>query len=125
MPESHELSKDQCAALLRAGVAGRSPSPRPTGPHIIPVNYSVVDGAIVSARRRTACSAPTAADTTLAFEIDQFDYPTSGAGVWWHAVAREVVHDRDEIEHIKSGVAAAAVGRGLPAPCSCGCAGPS
>lgn len=47
MNELQELSYSECEALLRAGVAGRIAVVDDTGPHIVPVNYSIVDGAIV------------------------------------------------------------------------------
>ena len=44
MPMSHDLSRDDCSRLLRAGVAGRVALGTPDGPHIIPVNYAVDAG---------------------------------------------------------------------------------
>ncbi len=47
MSESYELSRTECESLLRAGVAGRIAVVAPDGPHLLPINYSVVDEAIV------------------------------------------------------------------------------
>ncbi len=100
MPESHELSQDECAELLRAGVAGRIAISSPTGPHIIPVNYSVVEDAIIVRTSPYSLLGTYGRDTTLAFEIDQFDYPNQRG---WSVLARgrgEVILDRDELEQI-------------------------
>src|SRR4028119_720576 len=45
--ESIDLSREDCAELLRAGVIGRVAVSTPTGPHIVPVNYVVMDDAII------------------------------------------------------------------------------
>jgi len=100
MPESLELSQDECAELLRAGVAGRIAISSPTGPHIIPVNYSVVEDAIIVRTSPYSLLGTYGRDTTLAFEIDQFDYPNQRG---WSVLARgrgEVILDRDELEQI-------------------------
>ena len=47
MQEAIDLSPDQCERLLRAGIAGRVALSSPDGPHITPVNYSVVGDAII------------------------------------------------------------------------------
>lgn len=101
MPDSRELSQHECEALLRAGVAGRVAISTPGGPHIIPVNYSVVDGAIVVRTSPYSVLGTYGRDSTLAFEVDQFDHANQRG---WSVVARgraEVVHDPDELEHIR------------------------
>ena len=40
MQTVHDLSRQDCARLLNAGIAGRVAMITPTGPHIVPVNYS-------------------------------------------------------------------------------------
>ena len=42
-----DLTHAQCERLLRAGTTGRIALSTPDGPHIVPVNYSVVGDAIV------------------------------------------------------------------------------
>lgn len=101
MPDSRELSHAECESLLRAGVAGRVALATPTGPHIVPVNYSVVDDAIIVRTSPYSMLGTHGRDTTLAFEVDQFDYEDQRG---WSVVARgraEVVHDPDEIAHIR------------------------
>ncbi len=101
MPESRDLSTSECETLLRAGVAGRVALVTPNGPHILPVNYSVVDGDVVIRTSPYSILGTYGRDTTLAFEVDQFDH-TRQRG--WSVVARgraEAVHDTDEIERIR------------------------
>ena len=73
MAEIRELSARECEALLRSGVAGRVAVSTPTGPHIVPVNYSVVDDAIIVRTSPYSLLGTYGRDTMLAFEIDGFD----------------------------------------------------
>ncbi len=101
MPESHELNQEECQRLLRAGVAGRVAIATPTGPHIVPINYSVVDDAVVVRTSPYSLLGTYGRDTTLAFEIDQFDHENHRG---WSVQARgrsQVVADQDELDHIK------------------------
>jgi nitroimidazol reductase NimA-like FMN-containing flavoprotein (pyridoxamine 5'-phosphate oxidase superfamily) len=96
-----DLDRDECEALLRAGVAGRIAIATPTGPHIIPVNHSVVDGAIIVRTSPYSVLGSYGRDTTLAFEVDSFDEENERG---WSVVARgrgDFVTDIDELEHIR------------------------
>ena len=102
MAESFELSNEECESLLRAGVAGRIAVSTPGGPHSIPVNYSVVDGAIVVRTSPYSVLGTHGRDTVLAFEIDHVDHAQQHG---WSVVARgrsEVVTDSEELEHIRA-----------------------
>lgn len=102
MPDSRELSYSECEAFLRAGVAGRVALSTPDGPQIMPVNYSVVDGAVILRTSPYSLLGTYGRDTTLAFEIDQFDHDNHRG---WSVVVRgraSVVQDAKEIEHIRS-----------------------
>ena len=102
MPDSRELSYSECEAFLRAGVAGRVAMSTPAGPQIVPINYSVVDNAIVLRTTPYSLLGTYGRDTTLAFEIDQFDHANQRG---WSVVARGraiVVHDPADIERIRS-----------------------
>ena len=101
MSDSRDLSVSECETLLRAGVAGRVALVTPNGPHIVPVNYAVIDGAVVLRTSPYSVLGTYGRDTTLAFEVDQFDHSRQRG---WSVVARgrsEAVHDPDEIEHIR------------------------
>ena len=101
MQDSFEMSPSECETLLRAGVVGRVALATPTGPHIVPINYSVVDDAIVVQTSPYSVLGTHGRDTMLAFEIDQFDYEYQRG---WSVVARgraEVVTDPGDVEHIR------------------------
>ncbi len=100
MPESRELSYSECEALLRAGFVGRAALSTQAGPQIVPVNYSVVDSSIVVRTAPYSVLGTYGRDTTLAFEVDHFDYANHRG---WSVVARgrsEPVQDPDELRHI-------------------------
>ncbi len=102
MPDSRELSYSECEAFLRAGIAGRVAMSTPDGPQILPVNYSVVDNSIILRTSPYSLLGTYGRDTTLAFEIDQFDHPNQRG---WSVVARgraSVVQDPKDLQHIRS-----------------------
>lgn len=101
MAESLELTHDECEELLRAGVTGRVAVSTPDGPHIIPVNYSVVDDAIIVRTSPYSLLGAYGRGSVLAFEIDDFDHEYHYG---WSVVARGragQVTDPGEIEHIR------------------------
>jgi nitroimidazol reductase NimA-like FMN-containing flavoprotein (pyridoxamine 5'-phosphate oxidase superfamily) len=101
MSELGELGYSQCEALLRAGVVGRIAVVDPTGPRIVPVNYSVVDGAIVVLTSPTSVVGQHAPGARVAFEVDELDY---GYERGWSVQARgpcEVVDDVDQLDRIE------------------------
>ncbi len=115
MAETRELSVRECQDLLRAGVAGRVAVSTPTGPHIVPVNYTVVDDAIVIRTSPYSLLGTYGRDTTFAFEIDEFDRDRARG---WSVQARgrvEGVTDRAELEQIREDGRAPTLGGRLPA----------
>jgi hypothetical protein len=102
MPDSRELSQSECEALLRAGVTGRVALSTPTGPQIVPLNYSVVDSAIVLRTSAYSLLGTYGRGTTVAFEVDHFDHSNQRG---WSVVARgraDVVEDPAELDHIRA-----------------------
>ena len=101
MAETHELSARECEPLLRAGVGGRIAVSTPTGPHIVPVNYTVVDDAIIVRTSPYSLLGTYGRDAMLAFGIDGFDrFRHRG----WSVQARgrvDAVIDRCEIDRIR------------------------
>jgi nitroimidazol reductase NimA-like FMN-containing flavoprotein (pyridoxamine 5'-phosphate oxidase superfamily) len=85
MPESHELDQQECERLLRGGVVGRVALSTPGGPHIIPVNYAVIDDSIVLRTSSYSLLGTHGRDAMLAFEIDHIDHDRH---VGWSVVAR-------------------------------------
>ena len=101
MYESFEISVTECEELLRAGLVGRVAVCTPAGPQILPVNYSVVDDAIVLRTTPYSLLGSQAQGTVLALEVDQFDYEYH---LGWSVVARgrgEAVMDADDLDHIR------------------------
>lgn len=102
MPEAIDLSHEQCVRLLGAGVTGRVALSTPDGPHIVPVNYSVVGEAIVLRTSPYSRIGTYGRGTMLAFEVDGVDNE-----LWrgWSVVVRgraEAVTDAQELERIHS-----------------------
>jgi nitroimidazol reductase NimA-like FMN-containing flavoprotein (pyridoxamine 5'-phosphate oxidase superfamily) len=101
MYESFDLTESECLELVRAGLVGRIAVCTPNGPHIIPVNYSVVDDAVVVRTTPYSLLGSNAKGSVMALEVDQFDYDLERG---WSVVVRgrcEVVVDPDELEHIR------------------------
>lgn len=102
MPESLELGYSTCEALLRAGVVGRVAFTTPTGPLVLPVNYSVVDSTIILRTAPEGGLATYGLDAVVAFETDHFDHAYHRG---WSVVARgtaETVSDPGARERIRA-----------------------
>ena len=102
MPESRELDLRECERLLRAGVVGRVALSTPEGPHIIPVNYAVVDNTVVIRTSPYSVLASHGRDAMLAFEVDHVDHERH---VGWSVVARgrgSAELDPDQLALIRS-----------------------
>ncbi|WP_406835176.1 helix-turn-helix domain-containing protein [Streptomyces sp. AHU1] len=96
-PELTELSRAECAELLSTHGVGRLSVSTELGPVIVPVNYSIVDDAIVFRTARGATPS-LASGCIVAFEVDRVD-DTFSQG--WSVVTRGYAHtvtDSDE-EH--------------------------
>ncbi|MDR6975928.1 nitroimidazol reductase NimA-like FMN-containing flavoprotein (pyridoxamine 5'-phosphate oxidase superfamily) [Streptomyces sp. 3330] len=71
-PTFTELSRAECAELLSTHGVGRLAVSTARGPEIVPVNYSVVEDAIVFRTARGATPS-LAAGCPVAFEVDRID----------------------------------------------------
>ncbi|MFF1682353.1 pyridoxamine 5'-phosphate oxidase family protein [Streptomyces sp. NPDC058256] len=71
-PELTELGPGECWARLSTHGVGRVSVSTPDGPAIVPVNYTVVDGA-VAFRTAPGATPALAAGTEAAFEVDHID----------------------------------------------------
>jgi uncharacterized protein len=99
--EPFELSPDECRELLTAGLVGRVALCTPKGPHIVPVNYSVVDDTLIVRTTPYSVLGSQAGGSILALEVDQFDYERQHG---WSVVARgraDVVTAADDLDEIK------------------------
>jgi hypothetical protein len=71
------------------------------GPHIVPVNYSVVDDALIVRTTPYSVLGSHARGSILALEVDHFDYERHHG---WSVVARgraDVVTGADDLDDIK------------------------
>jgi uncharacterized protein len=96
-----ELPYDTCAELLVTRPVGRVAVCTPDGPRIIPVNYSVVDGAIIFRTTPYSVLGVHAWSSQLAFEVDDFDAETAAG---WSVVATgrgSLIEDSDELNRIR------------------------
>lgn len=101
MAELRELSYAECRGLLVRQRAGRVAVATPDGPHIIPLNYSVVDESIIFRTTPFSILATYARNAKLAFEVDHFDDEHK---LGWSVVVRgraDVVSDPEEINRIR------------------------
>ncbi len=101
MYDAHELGRDDCTQLLTAGVTGRIALATPTGPHIMPVNYSTSGESTLVRTTAYSLIGTYARDTMVAFEIDDFDHLRQRG---WSVLVRgraEVVDDAEELARIQ------------------------
>ena len=102
MNETVELAYEKCRELISGSVVGRVAVSTPTGPRIVPVNYAVVDDAVVFRTTPYSVLGTYAWNTTLAFEVDSIDYENHRG---WSVVATgrgTMVEDRDELARIRA-----------------------
>ena len=98
---SYELTVDECERLLRGGIVGRVGLTTPSGQHVIVVNYSVVEDAVVLRTAPDSVLGRYGEAGDVAFEIDQIDYADQRG---WSVVAKgqlAAVGDPDEMERIR------------------------
>ncbi|MFF1681520.1 helix-turn-helix domain-containing protein [Streptomyces sp. NPDC058256] len=98
-PELVELSPAECGARLSTHGVGRLAVTTTTGPVIVPVNYSVVEGAVVF-RTEPGTTPAEAAGTQVALEVDHIDEALSQG---WSVLVRgraRVVTDPDAVHKL-------------------------
>lgn len=98
-----ELTTEECLDHLRAGEIGRMAFATPGGLRIVPVNYSVFGEAIVVRTSSYSELGSYAADSQVAFEVDDLDAVEQGG---WSVVASgrlERVAEAEEIQQIRVG----------------------
>lgn len=102
MSDLVELPVEECRELLDANILGRVAVCTDAGPRIVPVNYAVVDDAVVFRTSPITGLGTAGWATEMAFEIDHVDYEGHRG---WSVVAAgraEVVDDPSEVAHIRS-----------------------
>lgn len=101
MAESLQLSVAECERLLQGGVVGRVAVCSPDGPHVIPINYRLLDGSLVFRTSPYSVLGTYGRDAHVGFEIDEID-PELEVG--WSVLARGravAVTDPDEVNAIR------------------------
>jgi nitroimidazol reductase NimA-like FMN-containing flavoprotein (pyridoxamine 5'-phosphate oxidase superfamily) len=96
-----QLTAAECEDLLRAGRVGRVAVCTQDGPHVIPVNYTVMGASLVVRTTPYSVLGTYARDALVAVEIDHIDVETqSGWSVLVRGRAVPVV-DPDEVAEIR------------------------
>jgi uncharacterized protein len=85
MPASRDLDPRECERLLRSGAVGRVALSTPDGPHIVPVDYVVVDDTIVLRTSSYSVVGAYGRNAMLAFEVSHVDRDRPAG---WSVVAR-------------------------------------
>ena len=101
-PEFTELDAGECRSLLGTHGVGRIAVSTGSGPVVVPVNYSVVDGAIVF-RTAPGTTPSLAVGRRVAFEVDRIDDAFSRG---WSVLVRgrgRAVTDPDEARRLADG----------------------
>lgn len=96
-----ELAYDECLELLGTANLGRLAVGTPAGPHVVPLNYSVVGNRIVVATAPYSALATYGPGSMVAFEVDQFDRARSAG---WSVVVRgraRTLADPDDVARLK------------------------
>ncbi|WP_454345464.1 pyridoxamine 5'-phosphate oxidase family protein [Streptomyces canus] len=98
-PQLHDLGPDECRARLSTHGVGRVAVSTPDGPAVLPVNYAVVDDAIVF-RTRPGSAPAAAVGADVAFEVDHVnEIMSQGWSVLAVGPARAVT-DPDEVRRL-------------------------
>ncbi len=92
MNEPMDLSDKECLDRLSGEAFGRMAITTPRGPRIVPLNYSLVDGAIVFRTTPYGEVARFAVGNAAAFEVDHVDQATHTG---WSVVAAGIVEELD------------------------------
>lgn len=92
-----ELTEAEAWDLLHRGATGRIAFCTQDGPHILPVNYAVVDATIVIRTLPDSAIARHAPGSRLAFETDQFDVDNERG---WSVVAVGPTHRIDHLREL-------------------------
>ena len=85
MNQLKELDTTECLRLLGQRGIGRAAVATPDGPHLVPVNYAVLDGSIAIRTSPYSLLGTYARASMLAFEVDDIDEETHSG---WSVVVR-------------------------------------
>lgn len=97
-----ELDEDRCRELLASADVGRVGLCTSEGPYVLPVNYALVDEAIVFRTSPYSVLGSHAWGTRLAFEVDGLDHDRR---VGWSVLARghaEMIDDEQDLADVRA-----------------------
>jgi nitroimidazol reductase NimA-like FMN-containing flavoprotein (pyridoxamine 5'-phosphate oxidase superfamily) len=106
MAEPLPMTPAECEGLLRQSKVGRVAVCSPDGPHVFPVNYTLLDGTLVFRTSPYSVVGTHGRDALVALEIDEVDEEREGG---WSVLARGravAVTDPDEVAAIRRAWAA-------------------
>jgi uncharacterized protein len=101
-----ELGFDECERRLRTGVVGRVALMTPEGPHILPLNYSIIEDAVIVVTSAYSALGTYGPGALVAFEVDHFDV---GTRTGWSVVVRgraAMVESPTEVQSLRRAGAA-------------------
>jgi len=102
MAMPRELSQSECEQLLSSRAVGRVAVCAPDGPHVVPVNYVVIDASVVFRTSPYSDIGTYARDAAVALQIDGTDAEHETG---WSVLARGralTVTSHDEIQDIRA-----------------------
>ena len=97
MLELEVLSRAECVRHLRAEAVGRAAVCTPSGPHIVPINYTLTDDEILMVTASTSILGKHAPSHAVGLEIDGIS-PLLHAG--WSVVVRGEAEAVRAAEHV-------------------------
>jgi uncharacterized protein len=80
-----DLDRAHCLELIARGTVGRVAVTTPDGPHVIPVNYAVVDETVAIRTSAYSVLGTYGRDSVVAFEVDHLEHETCAA---WSVMVR-------------------------------------
>lgn len=76
MSHLRDLERTDCLGLLTRGTVGRMAVSTPEGPHVVPVNYVVIDDTLAIRTSAYSILGTYARASLVAFEVDELDQRT-------------------------------------------------
>ena len=96
--QAESLDPDECLRLLSSARVGRLGFTAPTGPQVLPVNYTLLDGAVVLRTDLYSTIADGTRGTVVAFEVDELDDRLQSG--WSVLAVGEAHHVEDHAEMV-------------------------
>ena len=96
--QAESLGLDECLRLLSSARMGRVGFTGPDGPQVLPVNYTLLDGAIVVRTDLYSAIADGTRDAVVAFEVDELDDRLQSG--WSVLAVGDAVHVEDRAEMV-------------------------